>query len=371
MYSNHVCPRCSTPIAMERMLGQVVVCTCGWSGNKSHFEPPKRKFHIKKILLVVAIIGLIQAGRDIQEWGKHYPERLWYNTISALKMTSAKDEARMATVCKKMQKHNCAAESYTKALAKSPRSYNLAGALGIELTQIGQYDRAILTFQNYFSHSDGEDIHKQHFAKALSEKGYIEDATEWYYKSLQQNSKNFLAAQALIQHLAKNELYTEALSVIGHYNTLYPKTRKKWAKLSSQLISTFNAYTDQYDIREMKISGINKYLHAPVRLASSQETLLFMVDPESEFLTVDRLKLEAHGIQYKNLGQKEVLATNGRYLKGTEVILPELKVGPFKLKNVKAIACDNCAFLLGKNVLKRLHFTRKKNKGINYITLKQ
>ena len=46
-------------------------------------------------------------------------------------MTSAKDEARMAYVCKELEKHQCAAQAYTKALAKAPKAYNIAGALAV------------------------------------------------------------------------------------------------------------------------------------------------------------------------------------------------------------------------------------------------
>ena len=371
MYSSHSCPRCGNQISMERMLNNVVVCTCGWSGDKSHFDAPKRQFHVKKIVTVLSILAVAYLGIEGKKWGKHFPERAYYKTISALKMTEAKDEARMAFICKELKKHKCAAQAYTKALAKSPKSYNLAGALGIELVKINEHDRAILTFQNFFSHEDGDDNHKQHFARALSEKEYIADATEWYYKSLQANAKNFDAAKELIQHLVKNELHVEALSVIGHYNTLFPKTRKGWAKLTSEVKQAYSEYTDKYDIKEIKISGINKYLHAPVKFANQVDTQLFMVDPSSEFLTLDLKQLQEMSVDFKNLGEKEVMATNGRYLKGTQVILPELQVGPFKLKDVKAMACDNCAFLLGKDVMKRLNFKTQDNKGIKYITLKQ
>ena len=262
-------------------------------------------------------------------------------------------------------------ELNTKALAKSPKSYNLAGALGVELVKIEKFDRAILTFQNFFSHEDGNDIHKQHFARALSHKEYTDDATEWYYKALQANAKNYDAAKELIDHLVKNELYVEALSVIGHYNTVFPKTQRDWAKLTDQVKEKYVKYSSQYDIKEIKIAGINKYLHAPVKMAGSNETQMFMVDPDSEFLTVDLKQINDFGIDFKNLGEKEVMATNGKYLKGTQIILSELQVGPFKLKNVKAMACENCAFLLGKDVMKQLNFKSQDNKGIKYITLRQ
>ena len=371
MYMNHTCPRCSNPIGHERLVGNVVVCQCGWSGDKSIFEPKKRTIPIKKIsgVLAVLLIGLMIF--DGQKWGKAYPERLWYKTLSTLKMTSAKDEARMAFVCTKLKKHVCATESYTKALAKAPKSHKIAGALGIELAKIGQHERAILTFQNFFTYEDGSAEHKRHYAIALSGAGYTDDATEWFYQALKSKADHFDAAQELIEHLAKNENYVEALSVIGHYHTLFPKNRKNWAKLTDEIKRKYSAYTDQYDVKEMKISGLNKYLYAPAYFANSSETQLFMVDPESQYMTVDLTYLNDHGIAYKNLGKKEVMATNGQYLKGTEIILPELKVGTFNLTNVKVIACENCAFLLGKTVMKRLNFQTKDAKGVKYITLKQ
>ncbi len=372
MYSSHSCPRCGTQISMERMLGNVVVCTCGWSGDKSHFEPPKRNLHIKKIVGVVMIAGIVFLGMEAKEWGKHFPERAYYKTKSFLKMTTAKDEARMAFVCKQADNHMCAAKAYTKALAKAPKAFNIAGALGVELVKVGEADRAILTFQNFFTHEDGKSVHKQFYAKALSEKDYVDDATEWFYKALQQDAKNFEAAEDLITHLVKSENYVEALSVIGHYNTVFPKqTMRQWAKLRNEVTEAYDKYTNTYEIKEMKIAGINKFLHAPVRFSPQGETQLFLVDPESEFLTIDKKQLGQMGIEYKDLGEKEVMATNGRYLKGNEVVLSELNVGTFNLKNVKAIACDNCAFLLGKDVMKRLNSKNQDNKGIKYITLKQ
>ncbi|MCJ8278253.1 MAG: hypothetical protein MJK18_15545, partial [Bdellovibrionales bacterium] len=336
---------------------------------KSVFEPKKRSLQIKKIMGALVVLAMGYMVYDGQKWGKHYPERLWYKALSSIKMTSAKDEARMAFVCKQIENHKCSAESYTKALAKAPKSHSLAGALGIELAKIGQHDRAILTFQNFFSYEDGEAEHKRHYAIALSGAGYTDDATEWFYQALKTKSNHFDAAKELVEHLAKNENYVEALSVIGHYHTLFPKTRKKWSEMTDKVKNQYSAYTSQYDVKEIKISGLNKYLYAPVHFSNSSETQLFMVDPESEYLTLDLTFLQDHAVNFKDLGEKEVMATNGQYIKGTEVVLPELTVGPFALKNVKAIACNNCAFMLGKKVMKRLNFQAKNTKGVKYITL--
>ena len=369
---NQTCPRCCQPISVEKMLENVVVCSCGWSGSKSHFQGERKKRPFKKFIIafLIALIGYMTY--DARSWGHFYPEKLWYQTLSKLKMTTAKDEARMASVCKKLGKHLCAVQAYTIALNKSPKSYNLSGALGIELSITGQYDRAILTFQNYFAHSDGNYEHKHHYAKALSNEDYIEDATEWYYKSLQDKSKSFSTARELIQHLAKNELYEEALGIIGHYNNLFPKTKRKWNHLIDNVKQKYSSYNSKYNITEMKIMGFNRYLYAPGNLVQGGEITLFMVDPKSEFLTLDINTLNAHNLSYKKLGKKKVMTTNGRSIEGLKVVLPEITIGPFQLKNVQALACENCAPLLGRRIMKRLNFKyQENNKGVQYITLKQ
>ena len=372
MNQSQTCPRCCRPINMEKLLENVVICSCGWSGSKSHFQGEKKKRPVKKLAFALFVLLIGYMAYDAKNWGQFYPERLWYNTLSKLKMTSAKDEARMAFVCKKLKKHACAVQAYTIALNKSPKSYNLAGALGIELSIIGQYDRAVLTFQNYFTHNNGNHEHKQYFARALSNEDYIEDATNWYYKSLKEKPKNFSIAKELIQHLVKNEFYGEALGVIGHYNNLFPKTKKTWSPLINEVKQKYSAYNSKYNITEMKIMGFNKYLYAPVNFVGGEEMDLFMVDPKSEYLTVDTNHLNTQNISYKKIGRKEVRANNGRSIEGIKIILPEITVGPFKLKNVKALACENCASLLGKKIMKRLNFKyQENNKGIQYITLKQ
>ena len=372
MYMTHTCPRCAKPIEQEQILGNIIYCSCGWNGHKSQFEPEK-KSRFEKIILALSLILASYMVYSAQTWGKFYPERLWYKTLSTLKINSAKDEARMAFICKMLEKHHCAAQSYTMALNKSPKSYNLAGALGIELSIIGEYDQAILTFQSYFSHSRGNHEHKHYYAKALSAQDSINEATEWYYKSLQQKPESLETAKELILHLVKNELYTEALSIIGYYNKFFPKTRKAWHLLSMEVKQKYTKYSSQYKINEMKIMGLNKYLYAPVAFSGTSETFLFMVDPESGFFTIDLKILQNHKIAYKKLGNKEVVADNGRSTKGMHILLPELKVGPFLLRNVKALACENCALLLGKDIMKRLNPKTQEAgiQGIRYITLKQ
>ena len=135
MHSNNTCPRCCHPISMEKMLENVVICPCGVETVQNPISRPKKKKRpIKKFIfaLFVALIGYMIY--DAKTWGQFYPEKLWHQTLSTLKITTAKDEARMAFVCKKLGKHSCAVQAYTMALNKSPKSYNLAGALGIELS---------------------------------------------------------------------------------------------------------------------------------------------------------------------------------------------------------------------------------------------
>ena len=280
MYLNHTCPRCSTPIQPENFAGSLAVChSCGWSGTTG--DEKKNVLHKLKLNgkggYLVALLLLAVLVFDGKNWGKHYPERIWYRALSTLHMTSAKDEARMAFVCKNIENHKCAVDAYTKALKMSPKSHNLAGALGIELTKTEQFERAILTFQNFFSFDDGSAEHKRFYAVALAGGGYTDDATEWFYQALQQKSDDFTIAKALINHLVKSDNHVEALSIIGHYHTLYPKTQKTWAKLVESVKQKYEGYTGQYKMDQIRISGLSNIFMLLVTLPKVQRQSSFLL----------------------------------------------------------------------------------------------
>jgi|GEM_PF-2257602 len=371
MYSNHNCPQCSSPIPGDRLLGATVVCACGWSGNKNLLDQKPANPNVKRgiYVVVLALIGFMVF--DGYKWGENYPQKLMYSAFSTLKMTGPVDDARFAALCTKLGRHTQARDAWAQAFKKDPTNTKIAAGYGKALIKVKDYESAIMTFQNLFNRTEGTSENMHHYAMALSGGEYIDDANTWFYKSLRSNSSNFVAARDFILHLAKTKNFPEALSVLGHYNRVFPKTRKGWKNMAADLKSQYHAYNSEFKIEEMKISGFDQFLHAPVQFSESSETQVFLVDKESAYLTIDAKYLDSRGIKYDKKGSVSLGATSGKEVTGERIVLPELNVGPFVVKNVKAVACDNCAFLLGKDILKRLNFKEAVTDGIKYITLKQ
>jgi hypothetical protein len=173
--------------------------------------------------------------------------------------------------------------------------------------------------------------------------------------------------------LAHAHQYGEAMSIIGHFNMVIPKTQKIWHNLTIDLKKEFKAYQEKYAIKEMTVSKLGNYFFAPGILGGAMDTQLFIVNPEAVYTTVDMNYLKANGIPFESKGQITVQPTNGSELKGTRIILPSLMFGAWQLKNVEAIACDNCAFMAGKSVLSQLSLqtTQVTNTRVNILSMRE
>ena len=368
--SMYTCPRCSAPLDYDRFFNSTIVCSCGWVGTRAYLEKNSRKSSLKKVFWVLGLGFGAFLAFQIHQWGTACPERLWYQTLKTLKMTSPQHEARMGYLCRTMGRHSCAVDAYTRAFSLSPKSIELAGSLAIELTEVGKWDLAVLTFQNFFSLNEGQFKHKKYYARALSQAGYVDDATVWFRKALRHQPNNLDVALELVKHLSQHHKYFEAFSVVGYYNLTSPKTQRLWSKTTHEIKEKYSNYKEEYEINEIKISSLNNSMYAPVQFEGRRIPQLFIVNPESDFLTLDLNFLNEQGIPYTSLGWKTVHSTGGQQIRGLRVSLPQLSVGPFTLKKVRGLACENCSFLLGKRIMKRLKFKSKKENGVRYVTLK-
>lgn len=333
-----------------------------------------KQSHLNKLVRgSVVVLGIAGFGFGIYQWGNHSVERAFYNVKSVFNVTSVRDEARMAFICYKLERLKCRYDALTKAYKKAPQNESITGEYAIALSEVGKHDQAILTFQKYFSVADGTPRHQASFAKSLAAKEYYADSKEWYYKAIKTNPRNLDVAEEMIDMLRKSQQYGEAMSIIGHYDLFLPQTRKAWAKLSQDLKAEYKAFQQEYAIKEMTVSQIGQYFFAPGIIEGSLDTQLFIVNPESDYTTVEIGYLESNGIPYETKGSINVTAKNGTELTGTKVIIPSLIFGAFQLKNVEAVACKNCAFVAGKSILNRLSISETKltNAHVNLLSMSQ
>ncbi len=321
----------------------------------------------------IAALATLGFSYGAKEWGGNMMEGAFYVVKGSVKLNSASDEFRMAVICHKLEKQDCKEVSLARAYKLDPKNVNLTGEYAISLTEGGKHDQAILAFQKFFSQSEGTPRHKQKFAESLGEKEYYNDAKEWYYKAIIEAPENLEIAESMMNMLSKAHQYGEAMSIIGHFNMVIPKTQKLWHNLTVNLKKEFKDYQEKYAIKEMTVSKLGNYFFAPGILGGAMDTQLFIVNPEAVYTTVDMNYLKTNGIPFESKGKITVQPTNGAEISGTRIIIPRMVFGAWELKNVEAVACDNCAFMAGKSILSQLtvQTSQVTNTRVNILSMKE
>ncbi len=347
------------------------------SYNNNYSAPARYKkkgFSQKaKLQLAAFAIGVSAFGYGVKEWKGHVMERAFYVMKSTVKLNTPGNEFRMAVICHKLQKQNCKEMALAQAFKKSSENPQYVGEYAIALTESQKHDQAILMYQKYFSLSEGTPRHMAKYGESLGKKEFYTDAKEWFYKAIKAQPDNLEYAESLMSMLTSSHQYGEALSVIGHFNLVIPKTQKVWHNLALKIKAEFKEYQEKYAIKEMTISKIGNYFFAPAILNGALETQLFIVNPESVYTTVDAQYLKNNNIPHQAKGAITVTANTGAQISGTRVIIPQVMFGAWTLTNVEAIACDNCAFLAGKNVLNRLtvQTSQVNNTQVSLLSMKE
>jgi tetratricopeptide (TPR) repeat protein len=328
----------------------------------------------KTMLQLAALtVGVLGFSYGVKEWKGHVVERAFYVAKSTVKLNTASNEFSMAVICHKLQKQDCKEMSLARAYKKSPENAAIVGEYAIALTESAKHDQAILTYQKFFSLTDGQPRHMAKYGESLGAREFYTDAKEWYYKAIKAQPENLELAESMMSMLSGSHQYGEALSIIGHFNMTIPKTQKIWHNLALKIKAEFKSYQEKYAIKEMTISKLGNYFFAPAVMNGSLETQLFMVNPDSVYTTVDAQYLKNNNIPHESKGQITVTANSGQQLTGTRVIIPSVMFGAWTLTNVEAIACDNCAFLAGKSVLNRLNIqaSQVNNTQVNLLSMKE
>lgn len=368
MESMYKCPQCHNPIPMDRLVGQSVVCQCGWSGTKKQLEAKPKNPWIKRGLLGLVLVALCYLVYDGLAWGSHYPKKLIHSISSTLHLTTPHQEAKFAAVAIKVGKAELAAKLLAKAYKRDPNNFTIGRFYAKTLVRIKKFESAVLAYQRIIA--EGKDKPEDHRWYALALSGdNTEGAKEAFYKAIKSDPTNFDAAKDLILYLMKEQNYIEALSVLGHYNTNYPKTIEGWNTLALKLKKDYVAFNSEFRLDEMKISGLTQFLFAPVQFESSGQPTVFLVDNSANKSQVDLRFLQSRGIAFKDMGAVELPTKNGSATEQRKVLIDQIEIGPFTVNDFEAVACERCAFLLGKKVLKRMNYQEEVVEGVRFATL--
>ena len=97
-----------------------------------------------------------------------------------------------------------------------------------------------------------------------------------------------------------------------------------------------------------------------------------MVDTGASILAMNKSWLEDNDVKYQTIKSRvRMLVADGKKIKAKLVKIPYFKLGPFELKNVKAIICKHCQPLIGQNILKHFDMSTQRVNGVEFLHLKK
>jgi predicted aspartyl protease len=211
------------------------------------------------------------------------------------------------------------------------------------------------------------------YAESLRQTGRTTEAIEWSYKTLSVVSSLVDTRGALATMLVAENRHYEALALLAGFDaSLVEKGHP--AYFSARRLAIETAIARRREALSagrptLRLPKLDNLFYVPVAIGAARPAA-FVVDTGATELVVPRALLaEAKaGHRVVRAGVVARLADN-RTMAGDVVVVPELSVGPFVLKDVRAFACAGCAALLGQEVLSRFDMRSSRVQGVEFMTL--
>ncbi len=353
-----------------------MICNnCGWSDSvdwQKNLKKEKYKSYLNKVFLVLA--GLLIVGFAIQHQ-TYKGKTLAFNFYSAQMMAgiiSPSGAESLGNICFEIEKFECAAKAYNKAVTnntQSERPFVLVN-LGKSLTEIGQYQEAVGVFELVEDNTEAMVDAYQSYGLALQNSDLSERAIKAYYSGLTSSQLNDELVTNLVNLLKESNKYTDAISVIGSYLYRFPRKTKEWNIKVQSLFVEAEKTEPLYNSEQVALAGVNKKFHIPVEVAGIAETQMYMISEKSAYMTINGEVAKKNRLNIaKRLGTIKLMTQMGREIRARRVLLSQVRMGPWLMRNVQAVICDNCAPVIGRTVLKKFKWSESKIAGTDLLAL--
>lgn len=366
------CPLCQNILTFENRVGPLLICECGWSGR-----PKERKkkglsfirYFSQSLPVVIAGVVFFAGMIGYMKWDRLLLSRIYYQSQSIMGLNSTLEHKTMGRLCYQAQKWLCAVDSLAQAVANGDKDLNNQVALVTSLNWTGQYQRA-LNFLEKMNYSQLPKSYQMElagqYATSLAAVGRTEESISYYYQALEARPDSRSLLMGMINSLSRLERWGEALSVLGFYIDVNPDSKSELAILAEDLQTSLEASGEP----SYKLSRMAKFHYAPVMWQGMETPELFMVDPKAPYFTVSKEFLTKNKVSFKKLRKISVESRFGRKIKADYVLFKAIHFGPWKVKNVKAVVCENCALVVGRPFLRRFKQTKWQDHSIDFLALK-
>jgi hypothetical protein len=352
---------------------------------------PNREFLI--LMLVYVFVGaLVLVGWGIvAEVGSH-------RLLGALApRESVPDLETRIAECQQRADLVCQEDAWRGWLQVRPDDAMAMGNLGIVLVErkrdgeaVEWMSRAVeagrMTYDLYAS-----------YAETLARLRRYDEAIDWSYRTLAivpqaMEVRGELATWLMARHrhheaLALLQAYDAAAERLGHAGSFESQRRAIEAEIAQEespqdlgraavgaLPSGYTASSALVVTEHgLRLAAYADRFVAPVRLGRLRPRA-WTIDPDAPVSTLsdaDLSALQAQAGASVRVTQAAVpiRLPGGREARGRAVVLSSIQVGPYRLRDVAAMACEACPARLGRNVLSQFDLSATVLHGVDFLTL--
>ena len=279
-----------------------------------------------------------------------------------------------AITCMRNQDYACAKQRWQAYIQMRPTDANAIASLGIAENKLDEDQAAVVQFQKAIDLGEGTYDLFSYYADSLAALGKMDQAVDWYYKSLAVVPSLVDVRGKLAQLLVQKRRYFEALVLLASFDD-HLKSLGYPAYFTGQRIAIETAMQQANPANfaekaAIRLPGTYGSFYAPVTIGQSHVTA-FVVDTGATLTTVSDGFLQDSKAKYKILQRSvDVETANGEHLRARLVNIDAMKVGAFDLTNVAAVECQGCQLLLGQDTLSRFDLASSKVQGVEFLTLR-
>jgi len=266
----------------------------------------------------------------------------------------------------------CADSLWTRYLALRPDDDRARATLGMVKNQRGDDAGAIREFERALAKGNGGyDLFAYH-ARSLARVGRTAEAITWYYAALSAVPTLVDVRRELSRLLVGQGRHYEALAVLQALDA-QREANGQAPYFTADRIAIQEAIrtggSEAAPQAALRLAALGGHFYAPVSLGGSRHAP-FMVDTGATLVSVSNKALNDSGVRYRVLDPDARMKTaDGRSVPARLLLLERLQVGPYLLRDVKAVSCDNCAALLGVSAISRFDLKSAKEHGTEFLSL--
>lgn len=267
----------------------------------------------------------------------------------------------------------CAVGLWQRYAELHPQDGAVQARLALALARTGRHAEALKHFEQALALGEGAYDLFAFYAESLAALGRMEEAIDWFYKTLAIAPDLVDVRGRLAKLLLARQRPYEALSLLQAYDVRREAAGRPGyfaAQRMSIEASLARSGAAGADERLLRLPMYGGHYYAPLKLGKGAPAG-FLVDTGASVTTISPELLEAAHADYREVASRVELRTaDGRKVAARSILLSSVRIGPFEVKDMPAVVCENCQLLLGQSTLSRFDIQSVRRQGMEFLLLR-